>query len=420
MGGFGGGQVEPLDDVTLTNIEAGLGVKILDFSTLAGFGITAGGTIELVDDPIPSIGRTAQAMKVTVPMGTTKTLTFPAWAAQYNSNNRFDMIYKNLTNDRTGTATWYMSVDAGYLNHYYTSLGFTTNTYRIDSRALSAFSAAWTVGAGAPTFSTIANGKIALVAPAAENLVIIIYAIYASGGEKPIVQFIFDDSHVSHYQFALPVLNKYGFKAGFATIGDLVGGVNYMTTDMLKQLDREGHDIFPHGQYVLNTFPSAAAAIAEIKRNSDFITALGLTRAAQKVYAYPGGADYWSVNDRTTITNYLKGAGYDLAYLASFSTSIESMVGKLNCMSLGRYQINAAFVLATVQNLVDHAIASGFGITFMTHVLVSAGAVGSDTNVADFDSLCSMIRSRVDSGQCVVRTPTKALFSNNLLTSSVP
>ncbi len=71
---------------------------------------------------------------------------------------------------------------------------------------------------------------------------------YASGrplSDKP-VMLSFDDNVDNQYTSAVPLLKKYGFNATFFVMTVTIDKENFMTSEQLKELDREGFDIQPH------------------------------------------------------------------------------------------------------------------------------------------------------------------------------
>lgn len=75
-----------------------------------------------------------------------------------------------------------------------------------------------------------------------------IYQYYANGRalpDKP-VMLTFDDNDDTQYTNALPLLKKYGFNATFFIMTVTVDKENYMTSDHLKELDKDGFDLQPH------------------------------------------------------------------------------------------------------------------------------------------------------------------------------
>ncbi len=75
-----------------------------------------------------------------------------------------------------------------------------------------------------------------------------VYQYYANGvglPDKP-VMLSFDDNDDNQYTNAVPMLKKYGFNATFFIMTVTMDKENYMTSDQLKELDKEGFDVQPH------------------------------------------------------------------------------------------------------------------------------------------------------------------------------
>src|SRR5436190_9605247 len=75
-----------------------------------------------------------------------------------------------------------------------------------------------------------------------------VYEYYANGKplpDKP-VMLSFDDDDENQYTNALPLLNKYGFKATFFVMTVTIDKENYMTTQQIEDLDKQGNDVEPH------------------------------------------------------------------------------------------------------------------------------------------------------------------------------
>ena len=62
----------------------------------------------------------------------------------------------------------------------------------------------------------------------------------------------FDDGLKDNYTIAKNSLEKFGLKATFFISTGLVGEPNYMTKEMIEELDRQGHRIAGHGHLHLN------------------------------------------------------------------------------------------------------------------------------------------------------------------------
>lgn len=75
-----------------------------------------------------------------------------------------------------------------------------------------------------------------------------LYAFYTTGKAlppKPVI-ISFDDNTASQFIQALPVLNRYHFKAVFFVMTVSIGKSNYLSEAQLRQLYKEGHEIGAH------------------------------------------------------------------------------------------------------------------------------------------------------------------------------
>lgn len=387
--------------------KSSLGVLLDGFGSLAGHSIGSGGTMALTDSTPPELKKPGKSIQVTVPAGTSKNFDITLPGTNVCPNKHLKVILENLSNDMTGSATWYISNDAGLANHYYTSISINKiGVFSIDAANSSSLNR-WTVGAGTPSFDGLAKMRFTLVAPASSDLNVIFHGVYASPAKRTCVRLIQDDGMLSGYTEFLPLLNKYGFKAGFSIIKNLIGGGGYMTLNMLDQLYAEGHDIMPHGDYALSTFASSAEAVADIKINAEFLLDKGYLQGST-VYVFPQGVWSFSANDRTSILNYLKSAGYSHAFIASGSTDSNTRgIGKY---TIARYPVNATVNTASLLAALDLAVESGQDLTVMFHAIVPSGATGDAANRADVSAILDGISSRVLAGKCDVVNPADNIF----------
>lgn len=56
----------------------------------------------------------------------------------------------------------------------------------------------------------------------------------------------FDDGNYSDLEFALPILEKFGFKAMFFPVGNWLGNENYLSIEDLKLIESLGHSVQAH------------------------------------------------------------------------------------------------------------------------------------------------------------------------------
>lgn len=100
----------------------------------------------------------------------------------------------------------------------------------------------------------------------------------------------FDDGYADQYEYVLPLLRKYGFRATFYIIRDTVGTPGHLTWSQIRALRDEGMEIGDHG--------TEHVALSELDRAGQFAQAATCADALRRLagvnpvtYAYPSG-DY--------------------------------------------------------------------------------------------------------------------------------
>lgn len=75
-----------------------------------------------------------------------------------------------------------------------------------------------------------------------------LYQYYTEGTPIPknSVVITFDDGYENNYVYAYPILKEFGYKATIFVITSKINETGYMTTDQLKELDKNGVDIEAH------------------------------------------------------------------------------------------------------------------------------------------------------------------------------
>jgi peptidoglycan/xylan/chitin deacetylase (PgdA/CDA1 family) len=93
-----------------------------------------------------------------------------------------------------------------------------------------------------------------------------------ASGDQP-VAISFDDGHISNYTCALPILEKYSYKAIFFVIAGRIGQRNdFMTWKHLEDLVRRGHRVEAHGwSHVFLTTCNDQELETELKRSKQTI-----------------------------------------------------------------------------------------------------------------------------------------------------
>lgn len=114
------------------------------------------------------------------------------------------------------------------------------------------------------------------------------------------VSITFDDGYADNYENALPILDKYGFKATFFIVSHRVGKTNdwekpryprknLMSWDQIKELLDRGHFIGNHTDRHINMLKTSITDIKEsLKKSKDLLNKeIGLSYMP---FAYPYGA----------------------------------------------------------------------------------------------------------------------------------
>lgn len=120
--------------------------------------------------------------------------------------------------------------------------------------------------------------------------------------EKAVI-LTFDDGHVSNFTLALPILQKYGFKAEFFITTGWIGTANFMNTEQIRGLHRAGMGIGGHG--VTHRFLSDLAEfelLAELHHSKKTLEEhIGLTIVSM---SYPGGRMNQSTDEAAQKSGY--------------------------------------------------------------------------------------------------------------------
>lgn len=138
-----------------------------------------------------------------------------------------------------------------------------------------------------------------------------------NGSSNKVVMLTFDDGPKNQYTIAKPILDKYGFKATFFIVCNLVG-INEleMNWQEISTLQKEGHDIESHTMNHKDlTKLSAQALEFEVGQSKQCLADHGSNAA---IFAYPDAIGYDNATVVNTVAKYYslaKTAGFSLMYL---------------------------------------------------------------------------------------------------------
>jgi peptidoglycan/xylan/chitin deacetylase (PgdA/CDA1 family) len=110
-----------------------------------------------------------------------------------------------------------------------------------------------------------------------------------NGGEIPQrpVLITFDDGNLDNYQYAYPILKKYGFVATLYMVDNYINGKDMISSDQLKELIQNGWEIGSHGRSHTKLTAEGVDLADEIRLSKlDMEEKLGVTINS---FAYPFG-----------------------------------------------------------------------------------------------------------------------------------
>ena len=128
--------------------------------------------------------------------------------------------------------------------------------------------------------------------------------------ENPIL-ITFDDGYEDNYQYAYPILKKYGFTGTIFIITDLVGKPNYLTWEQLKEMKANGMNFQSHTVSHKSMTELGEAQLREELVNSKKILDEQLSQDT-KFMAYPTGTY------NLYIAKLVKDAGYKGAFTIKY------------------------------------------------------------------------------------------------------
>ena len=380
-----------------------LGTLMYSCDSLAGFSAAAGGhALELVDVDVPEIGKKGKSIKFEVDAGILKSLVMPAVPAIYAGNQTLVLVLENLTPNADVSATWTIG-DAAFANRFIKSE--TLNRYGLQALSFGNSPTVndWTVDAGSPSWSAIEQCRWRIQGPAAGPATTILHGIYATPYSPPVVDMIFDDGTADHYSMVLPMLNRYGLRAGFAVTRDWLNQPGFMTDAQCDALYDAGHDILVHGANVLPSFATLDLALHDITRNYTYVRDRW-PRAADQ-YVYPGGNMYYApTTDRTSIQSHMRSLGFAAGYYTTGGPTIRHR--GLNALTLNRQPVNETLDMANVLSRVDQAASTGRGITLNLHQVLASGEGTTWLSITKAETLFAGLAARQAAGTIRVLPPS--------------
>ncbi len=200
--------------------------------------------------------------------------------------------------------------------------------------------------------------------------------------KKGSVVLAFDDGHESVYNFAKPVLDKYGFRGVVYAIRDLVGRTNYMTLEQLRTLYDNGWDVATHSQRRLSDYTNPEDIREELLRNRDYLIDNGFVDSAYHFASHQG--------------NYNDMALAEIKKL--FRTHRTTVFGYATLPIVDRYQIlnlgGNNSELSWLKTVADYIEAGKYCAFMNWHHFADSATDSLTADVAVFDEFLAYIKSK--------------------------
>jgi len=385
-------------------VATSLGQLLYSFESLDGFSAAAGGhTLELVDAVVPEIGKSGKSIKFTVDAGVLKSLVMPSLAGSiYKGNQCLSLVLENLTPNADVATAWTIG-NAAFTNRFVKSETLNRYGLQVLSFGNAATYSDWTTDAGAPSWDAIAQCRFRVQGPAAGPATVVLHGIYSSPYSPPVVDMVFDDGTTDHYTTVLPMLNRYGLRAGFAVARDWVGQEGFMTEAQINALYDAGHDILGHSANTIPSFATLDLALNDLRRNIEYVRERWPRAADQWVYA--GGNMYYDpASDRVSVQPYLRELGITTGFYTTGGPTLRYR--GLGAMTLNRQPVNETLSMTSVLNRVDQAAATGRSITLNLHQVLATGTGTTYLSITKAEELFSALASRQAAGTIRVLPPS--------------
>lgn len=209
-------------------------------------------------------------------------------------------------------------------------------------------------------------------------------ATYPNG----VISLTFDDTWLSQYTHAKPIMDKYGYQGTAYIITGNVGTANRMSLAQLKQLQLQGWEIATHaatqaihdGNYGAL---SAEMITAELQAAKTWLAANGFRGGDH--FAYPGG--HCENNAGPTAQLYFTSAR--LVYGQNAETLPPADPNRIRSM-----QPSSGTSVASINAQIDAVVASKAWLPLSFHDFVTAGATGVAYNTGDFDTILAYAQSK--------------------------
>lgn len=365
-------------------------------------------------------GRTLKGVRLQANGGTNCSVDFNIVANLF-ATSRLNLLayYDPAASGIDLPLTWFVAENNGFANYY-------------NRNGLTALAAGWhnfapaAVGSGSPSpwtaTGTAAWGttnftrmRFRMDYTAGQTPWVELYEVgYNEDAAKSWISLTIDDGYDSAYLLAAPALERWGLRASFAIIADLIGQPNYMTLSQLLDLDARGHEIIVHGPLggtgSLQNYSASATRSADVYNDiafhQSFIKRNGLNRnGSANIYVFPQGYDQFAQGDET-IRNALRSLGFVGGRLASPG----GYLSKRNVrghFAFGQRIIGHTWASAgaepgnitAINALVNAAVTDKADAVLMNHKFVTGAAANSlEIQVSNFETILAQIVANQTAG----------------------
>lgn len=210
--------------------------------------------------------------------------------------------------------------------------------------------------------------------------------------KRALISLTFDDGWMSQYEYALPILDHYKFKATFYIITGYLSATHepYMNLHHVMTLHRSGHEIGGHSV----THPNLVLTYLW-RRKEVLLSKIDLEFAGIKCdsFAYPYGRQNW----------YVRKLALNAGYKNARVIGDESNDIGFNRFLINGYIIKSDTTIQQVNSWIDHAERRGHWLVLIFHE-VSKMPRQYGCTPEFLDSVCGLIARK----QLVVSPVTKA------------
>lgn len=230
-----------------------------------------------------------------------------------------------------------------------------------------------------------------------------------------------DDGWDTAYTLGAPAFERYGMRASFAIIADLIGTAGYMTLAQLQDLRDRGHECVVHGPIggtgSLNNYAASssrlAAVTADVKFHRDYLVNNGLNvRGSANCYVFPQGFDRFAAGNED-IRDALESQGFIGGRRSAFSRQQKRSLRGGNPWTwhtIGHEWTSdpaEAANITTIVSRINSAATEKFDACLMLHKFVTGAAASpTEINMTNLETLLQAIADNRAAG-----TQDNVLFS---------